>query len=135
MLRAFEPDIASAASNWASDLRGLQTLARELVSTLFDHGIRTDQGEILWARTAMRTQPDVVLGLLPLWMCEHDNARVGQDSITRRAINAWIRSLKSESTDPTEHRIGPIVSKIDTHSVTMMIKAGTDEEKLNDGLN
>jgi tRNA(Ile)-lysidine synthetase-like protein len=119
VLTKFEPRMPVNASQWAQDLQGLHELAQERLKQVVC--LRVDAGGVMcmWERSALRSVPDVVLGLVPHWVCEQMNNREGQDAITRRAIESWIRTLKSEITDPSEHRIGPIVSKIDAHRVSM----------------
>jgi tRNA(Ile)-lysidine synthase len=116
VLRSICPEIAPRASAWASDLGAVEDLLQKHLDELFASGTETSEG-IIWDRAVFRTCPDPVLGLVPQRVCAQLCQGTGQDTITRETIEAWIRAVKSDSTDPTRHRIGPMVCFIDAHRV------------------
>ncbi len=114
IMRSIDPDIAVHASSWASDLVAMQNLIdNQLASLLQQH-----QDRWSWSRATLREQPELLLGYLPGSYCESVLAGKGADGITRRAINAWINAVKSVSTDPNHHRIGPILARVHADLVT-----------------
>jgi tRNA(Ile)-lysidine synthase len=118
VMRLIDPRIAEHASQWASDLSQVESLINEQVETVINCAERA-QSAWRWSRDMFRDQSELILGCLPHEYVVRAMERVGLDSITRRSIVAWVRSVKSNDTDPAIHRIGPIVSRVDAHSVTL----------------
>lgn len=116
LLRSICPEIATRASAWASDLESVEDLLDEHLNELFARGTEHPDG-IIWDRAVFRTCPDPVIGLVPQRVCAQLCQGKGQDTITRETIEVWVRAVKSGSTDPTHHRIGPMVCFIDAHRV------------------
>lgn len=116
VLRAFQPDFVVRASNWAQDLQATHNYLTTQVDLVIKSGKSKGEG-IEWQRADLRDEHDIILGLLPHRYVELTLSRAGLDGLTRSAINAWSRSLKSQATDPTVHRIGPIVCYLDAHRV------------------
>lgn len=117
VLRGLDPQIAIHAARWAADLSAMQQiidsqLRSDLLSTCTVDGTRWR-----WHREQLRQQPGLMLGYLPGMYCRDVLGNRGRDSITRNAIESWIRSVKSDATDPSEHRIGPIISRVRARSV------------------
>ncbi|MHA7812797.1 MAG: tRNA lysidine(34) synthetase TilS [Phycisphaerales bacterium] len=120
VMRSIDPQIATHASQWAEDLSQAQPIIENQLDLLFQGADRAEQG-FAWTRKRLREVPDVLLGLIPRRVCESLGELRGIDSMTRRAIDSWIRSVKSASTDPTSHRVGPIVSSVDAHRVVVRL--------------
>lgn len=117
MLRRIDPEIARHASQWSQDLVAIQAVIDERVEAVLVEACTVTGSQWRWARELLQRQPDIMLGYLPGLYCHRVLDQHGADTITRRSIDSWIRSLKSPSTDPTEHRIGPIVAHIRAHEV------------------
>lgn len=117
-MSSIDPQIASHASAWASDLVAMQSLIDMQVNTQLISIAQRGELSWTWDRDALRTQPDLLLGYLPIRFCSHALRNTGADQITRRAIEAWVRSVKSDSTDPSTHQIGPILSKVSARCVS-----------------
>lgn len=117
LLRRLDPEIARHASQWSQDLVAMQEVMDERVeATLMEPCTITDS-QWRWSRELLQAHPDIMLGYLPGLYCLRVLDNEGADRITRRAIDSWIRSVKSDSNNPTEHRIGPIVAHIRAHEV------------------
>ena len=116
VMRQIDTDIAQHAAQWAADFSQAQQLVDTQVTQILDRASRKDQ-TWTWDRSVLSDQPSFLLGFIPGRFCIDELNRIGLDKITRRAIEAWSRAVKSDSTDPTTHRIGPIVAHVDAHSV------------------
>jgi tRNA(Ile)-lysidine synthase TilS/MesJ len=128
VLRAFQPDFAVRASNWAQDMQATHDYLNTQVDRVIERGKR--QGQCIeWERADLREEHDIILGLLPHRYVELTLARAGLDGLTRSAINAWARSMKSRATDPSAHRIGPIVCYLDAHHVRFEPARAEEGEK------
>lgn len=126
VMRQIDPDIAQHAAQWAADFSQAQRLIDTQVTQIVDQASRTDQAWT-WDRSVLSDQSSFLLGFLPGRFCIDNLNRIGLDQITRRAIEAWSRAVKSDSTDPTTHRIGPIVAHVDAHSVCIEPANDTDQ--------
>lgn len=128
VLRAFQPDFAVRASNWAQDLQATHHYLHTQVDRVIERGKR--QGQCIeWERADLREEHGIILGLLPHRYVEVALARAGLDTLTRSAINDWAKSLKSRTTDRTVHRIGPIVCYLDAHHVRFEPSRAGEGEK------
>ncbi|MEZ6162811.1 MAG: tRNA lysidine(34) synthetase TilS [Phycisphaerales bacterium] len=116
VMRKIDTEIAQHAAQWAADFSQAQQLVDTQVTQILARASRKDQ-RWTWDRSVLSVQPSFLLGFLPGRFCIDELNRIGLDKITRRAIEAWSRAVKSDSTDPTTHRIGPIVAHVDAHSV------------------
>lgn len=128
VLRAFQPDIAVRSSSWAQDLQAAHDYLNTQVDRVLERGAKQGRG-VEWKRAELRELPDIILGMLPHRYIESTLARAGLDTLTRNAINSWARSLKSRATDPTVHRIGPIVCYLDARRVRFEPARAVDGEK------
>lgn len=115
-MRKISPRISQHASEWGRDLASVQEMIEQQVELLIGRLLRRDSSWE-WDRAMLRNQPSILLGSLPAHYIEQELGRVGLDQVTRRAIESWIRAVNSESTDPTTHRIGPIVSTVRANQV------------------
>jgi len=116
MMRSVCPSIAARASDWTNDLMSIRAMMDEMIDKAIGDASSTPDG-MIWDRRVFRSFPEPVLGMLPNRVCRLLCANQGQDLISRETINAWIRGVKSFSTEPTQHRIGPMVCFIDAHRV------------------
>lgn len=116
VLREICPDIATRSAYWTEDINRVRTIIDEQADQIIDIADTGSDG-ISWSRQSLRQQPDALLGLLPFSLCDKLHDGRGRDSISRETIRAWVRGLKSDSTDPSTHRIGPMVCYIDAHRV------------------
>lgn len=112
VLRGLDPDIAIHGARWASDLSAMQELIDDQVRKDLLSERRVQENQWSWPRASLRHRPRILLGYLPGLYCREVLGDQGRDSIIRDAIESWIRSVKSDATDPTEHRIGPILSQV-----------------------
>lgn len=125
VMRQLDPDIAQHAAQWASDLSQASSIIDAQVTPLITQASRSNQ-RWWWDRSDLSTQSAFLLGMLPHRFCIEELNRNGLDQITRRAIDSWTRAVKSDSTDPTVHRIGPIVARVDAHRVCFEAAIDTD---------
>ncbi len=109
MLRAIEPEIAVRASGFARSCRAGNAVIERVVREGVVSGARRDGRVWSWARDALRDEPEAVLGELMFVYARDVLGGVGADSIGRRGIEECVRGIKSESTEPRVHRVGPIV--------------------------
>ncbi len=116
VMRSICPEIAYRASDWSDDLMQIRSMMEHMVDDVVQKSTQTNEG-MNWDRAVFRSCPEPILGMLPHSVCADLCANAGQDSISRETIRAWIRSVKSGSTDPSRHRIGPMVCFIDAHHV------------------
>jgi len=116
IMREISPEIAQNASNWGRDIASVQLLIDRQVKCLAQQSERAG-ASWTWTRATLRAQPELLLGDLPAHYITHQCGRFGLDLLTRRVIDAWVRAVKSDSTEPTEHRIGPIVSHVRANRV------------------
>ena len=126
-LRAIEPDISLRAVSWTQDINGFQNLLTRDVEELFDRGTLNGQTWSL-SRAQLRVAEPVVLGSLLHFYFRTIHGPENADSITRRSIESWVQAVKSQSTDPSEHRVGPIVSHITSKTVSLD-RAGLSGER------
>ncbi len=127
VLRSIDPGIAEHAAQWAGDLSGLQINIDAQIDQIIAIAHQTSNAWH-WNRDELQGVPALLLGRLPHRFCMDRLGRVGLDQLTRRAIDDWVRSVKSDATDPTTHRIGPIVSCVDAHSVRFEPAGDTRQE-------
>lgn len=126
-LRAICPQIGERARSWGADLGAVREMIEGQADGCISSGERVGDA-LIWTREAMRALPDPVLGLLPHRVCGVLCAGRGMDTIGRDAVRSWGRALKSDSTDPTTHRIGPMVSEVTARSVRFAPAHKTHEE-------
>ena len=121
ILREIEPEIAARASGMARSCR----MANELVSQVVCEGVGASatrsNGQWSWTRDELRDVPEAVLGELVFVFVREVLDGVGADSILRRAIEPYVRAVKSNDTDPHIHRIGPIVVHVQAKSVAISV--------------
>lgn len=119
-MRSICPEIAHRAADWSADLSQILSMMEDAVERVVQESTRSSDG-MKWDRAEFRHYPEPILGMLPHRVCATICDNVGQDSISRDTIRAWIRSVKSSSTDPSHHRIGPMVCFIDAHQVRFVL--------------
>lgn len=115
-LRDITPKIATRAAHWAEDLDAAGMIISEQVDRVVDQSA-SSPGTITWERAILRDCPDLLLGMLPHRLCIKLCSGEGLDSISRDMIRAWVRGVKSVATDPSCHRLGPMVCFIDAHLI------------------
>lgn len=128
LLKRLDPDIAGHASQWAQDLAEMQAIIEGLYESQLIERLRHEGRDWCWARADLRATPELLLGYLPGRYCIEILHAIGADRITRRSIESWIRAVKSESTDPTEHRIGPIVARVHAGEVRFSPPSDRDSD-------
>lgn len=116
LMREISPDTARHASEWGRDLASIQGMIDQRVQSLTGECQRLGPNWE-WSRATLRDQPSILLGYLPGEYLKQTNHLEGLDQITRRAIESWTRAVKSDSTEPTTHRIGPIVAVVRANDV------------------
>ncbi len=120
ILREMGPRVAQHASEWSRDLASIQSLLDHQIDAIVDTADRMTPKNWSWQRAVLRAHPPVLLGNLPARYIESELGRSGLDKLTRRAIESWVRAVKSDSTEPTNHRIGPIVGSVRANHVVLM---------------
>ncbi|MBL4592106.1 MAG: tRNA lysidine(34) synthetase TilS [Phycisphaerales bacterium] len=53
------------------------------------------------------------------------NQGAGLDSMPRRSVLDVLRSIRTDSTDPTDHRVGPLVVRVRAHTIYVSISRET----------
>lgn len=129
VLKEIEPEVARRASGYAKSSRDTsEVLAsvvdREIVSTAKRSG--TDWA---WARDSLRDQARACLAELVFVYIRDVLGGVGADSISRRAIEEFVRGVKSGDTDRRIYRVGPIVVHVQARTVVFSdARAAASEE-------
>lgn len=129
MLREIEPEVAKRASGAARSCREANELVERVVLSGIVSQATQAKDEWSWTRDELRDESRAILAELVFVFVRDVLDGVGADSINRRSIEGYIRAVKSDDTDPREHRIGPIV--VDVHARTVVISvagAGASEE-------
>jgi len=125
MLREIEPEVAMRASGAARSCREANELIERVVRSGIVLQATQAEDEWSWTRDSLRDEPEAVLGELVFVFVRDVLGSVGADAISRRAIEGYVRAVKSDDTDPREHRIGPIVVHVQARTVVISV-AGTD---------
>lgn len=119
-LREISPAVALHASEWGRDLAAIHDMVQHQIQNIAPQR-RTAGGQWQWDRDTLRNQSLLLLGYLPSHYLEQEHGRIRIDQLTRRAIESWARAVKSHSTDPTIHRIGPIVARVRANQVVLSL--------------
>lgn len=121
ILREIEPEIASRASGMARSCRTMNELVSQIVCEGIGASATRSEDQWSWTREELRDLPEAALGELVFVFVREVLDGVGADSITRRAIEPYVRAVKSNDTDPHIHRIGPIVVHVQAKSVAISV--------------
>ena len=117
MLKGIEPDIAKKVAGFIeSCIEADEVIDQVVRETLMTRVVRS--GNVWeWSRDELREQLNGVLGAVPFMYCRTQLDSVGMDRINRRQVDEFVRSVKSDQTDPREHRVGPIIVAVSAHRV------------------
>lgn len=116
-LKRIEPDIARRASGLASACAQVAQLLSSLVDERLMPGADIDGGNWSWEREDLRAQEDALLAELLRVYAQRVCLGSGMDTMGREQIDACVGAIKSEETDPSTHRVGPMVVHINAHRV------------------
>lgn len=117
VLKEIEPDIAQKTTGFIQSCIEAdevidQVVRDTLMPSLVQHGENWE-----WSRNQMRRQLRGVLSAVPFLYCRIVLDSVGMDRISRGQVDEFVCSTKSDQTDPREHRVGPIIVRVDAHRV------------------
>ncbi|MEX0876364.1 MAG: tRNA lysidine(34) synthetase TilS, partial [Phycisphaerales bacterium] len=116
-LKRIEPDIARRASGLACVCAQVTELLSSLVDERLMPSVEIEGGEWSWGRDALRDQQDALLAELLRVYAQRVCLGSGMDTMGREQIEGCVGSIKSDETDPSTHRVGPMVVRIDAHRV------------------
>ena len=121
VLREIEPEVSKRAAGFVRSCQEANELVEEAVSDGLALRAKRDAETWSWARDDLREQPRAALAELIFVYVRDVLDGVGADSINRRSIEAYVRAVKSEDTDPHTHRVGPIVVDVQARNVVISV--------------
>lgn len=112
VLREIEPDVAARAASLADACRAAdEALASAAAAELLPLA-EQDAQAWSWKRDDLRPAPSALLAKLLAIYTSEVLGGASADAMTHRAIGACVDAIKSAGTDPSEHRVGPILVSV-----------------------
>lgn len=125
VMRQIEPQIAQRAASLAASCAQISDMLTEQVSARLLPLAQTDSQPTgqrapapwSWAREQLRAEPPPLLAELLRLYADRELGASGADTMGRRSIGACVDAIRSTSTDPTTHRVGPMIVRVTAHRV------------------
>lgn len=117
ILRAIEPGLGAKVTGMARSCWEVNDFFEAYVREGIGHEADRDGRVWSWDRDRLRGEHGAVLGELMFVYVDEAMGGVGADSMGRRAVEGCVGAIKSEATDPCEHRVGPIVARVTARRV------------------